>query len=88
MIQCSVWKEEDDYCKVDKRKCGKTNWYETVSYTHLEKRGFQNIELMKNCKELQKLSFEELPHSFTEPYALCTFSRVMKGLSLIHISRK
>ena len=28
MIQCSVWKEEDDYCKVDKRKCGKTNWYE------------------------------------------------------------
>ena len=45
----------------------------------LEKRGFQNIELMKNCKELQKLSFEELPHSFTEPYALCTFSRVMKG---------
>ena len=44
----------------------------------LEKRGFQNIELMKNCKKLQKLSFEELPHSFTEPYALCTFSRVMK----------
>lgn len=38
----------------------------------LEKRGFQNIELMKNCKALQKLSFEELPHSFTEPYALCT----------------
>ena len=53
----------------------------------LEKRGFQNIELMKNCKELQKLSFEELPHSFTEPYALCTFSRVMKGKgieNLIH----
>ncbi|MEK1426555.1 glycosyltransferase [Limosilactobacillus fermentum] len=45
----------------------------------LEKRGFNNIELMANCKELAQLSASDLHHSFEEPYALCTFSRVMKG---------
>ena len=38
-----------------------------------------NIELMANCKELAQLSASDLQHSFEEPYALCTFSRVMKG---------
>lgn len=45
----------------------------------LERRGFNNIELMANCKELAQLSASDLQHSFEEPYALCTFSRVMKG---------
>ena len=45
----------------------------------LEKRGFNNIELMANCKELAQLSTSDLQHSFEKPYALCTFSRVMKG---------
>ena len=45
----------------------------------LERRGFSNIELMANCKELAQLSASDLQHSFEEPYALCTFSRVMKG---------
>lgn len=45
----------------------------------LEKRGFDNIELMANCKELTHLSALDLQHSFKPPYELCTFSRVMKG---------
>lgn len=51
----------------------------TTMKTALEKRGFKNIELVANCKELPELSVHNLQHSFIEPYALCTFSRVMKG---------
>ncbi len=45
----------------------------------LEKRGFDNIALMANCKELTQLSALDLKYSFRPPYEICTFSRVMKG---------
>lgn len=51
----------------------------TTMKTALEKRGFTNIELMKNCKDLPILSLQDLPCDFVQPYPLCTFSRVMKG---------
>jgi len=44
----------------------------------LEEMGFDNIEVMPNCKELTVLSPSELVYTDSEPYKLCTFSRVMK----------
>jgi len=44
----------------------------------LEEMGFENIRVMPNFKELTPLSEKELVYAQTEPYKLCTFSRVMK----------
>lgn len=44
----------------------------------LEERGFNNVVVMPNCKELDVLSPEELVAEHQEPYKLCTFSRVMR----------
>lgn len=44
----------------------------------LEAKGFENVLVMPNCKELKILSPEELSKDYSEPYKLCTFSRVMK----------
>lgn len=44
----------------------------------LENKGFQNIYIMPNCKDLKILQEEELVYPTGEPYRLCTFSRVMK----------
>ena len=44
----------------------------------LEAKGFENVLVMPNCKELKILSPEELLKDYSEPYKLCTFSRVMK----------
>ena len=44
----------------------------------LGKMGFDNIVVVPNCKELVMLKHDELILEFSEPYKLCTFSRVMK----------
>jgi glycosyltransferase involved in cell wall biosynthesis len=44
----------------------------------LEKRGFHNVAIMPNCKELTQLDSRELVYHTQEPYPLCTFSRVMR----------
>ncbi len=44
----------------------------------LEKYGFTNVYVMPNFKRLNILEHEALVFSNTEPYPLCTFSRVMK----------
>lgn len=44
----------------------------------LESSGFSNVILMPNSKKLDILREEELVYSTQEPFALCTFSRVMK----------
>ena len=44
----------------------------------LEARGFANIFVVPNCKELAVLKKDELVYPSGEPYALCTFSRVMQ----------
>ena len=44
----------------------------------LEGKGFSNIVIMPNCKKLKILSEKELIYSCKMPFALCTFSRVMK----------
>ena len=46
--------------------------------TALEKRGFTNIVIMPNCKELKEYQLSDLPQKYEEPYEICTFSRVMK----------
>lgn len=46
--------------------------------TALDGRGFENVFVMSNCKELNILEKEELLCSANEPYKLCTFSRVMR----------
>ncbi len=43
----------------------------------LQERGFQNIVVMPNCKNLQILEFSQLPVN-EKPYKLCTFSRVIR----------
>lgn len=44
----------------------------------LEEKGFRNIAVIPNCKELIILQDNQLKYSNTVPYKLCTFSRVMK----------
>ena len=44
----------------------------------LEKQGFANVYVMSNFKDLHILKESELVYHHTEPYPLCTFSRVMK----------
>lgn len=44
----------------------------------LEEKGFHNISVMPNCKELTILKQEELIYQEKEPLRICTFSRVMK----------
>lgn len=44
----------------------------------LEALGFRNIAIMPNCKELEILEPTALASDASEPYRLCTFSRVMR----------
>lgn len=44
----------------------------------LEERGFDNVYVTPNCKPLTVLSEEALVFPQSQPYRLCTFSRVMK----------
>lgn len=44
----------------------------------LEQKGFTNIFVMPNCKELEVLTEDQLIYPKEEPYKLCTFSRVCK----------
>lgn len=44
----------------------------------LVKKGFSNIEVVSNCKELDILSEDEIMINNNKPYRFCTFSRVMK----------
>lgn len=44
----------------------------------LEAMGFENIFVMPNCKKLTVLSEDELVYADSEPYKLCTFSRVVR----------
>ena len=46
--------------------------------TALDNMGFQNVFVMPNCKRLQVLQEDALVYATTEPYKLCTFSRVTK----------
>lgn len=42
----------------------------------LEDKGFQNVSVVPNCKELQILAENKLVYAHTQPYKLCTFSRI------------
>ena len=44
----------------------------------LEAQGFNDVYVMPNFKDLNILKESELVYHHTEPYRLCTFSRVMK----------
>jgi len=44
----------------------------------MEGMGFRNIFILPNCKNLNILTPEELVYSRTEPFHLCTFSRVLE----------
>lgn len=44
----------------------------------LQKRGFTNISILPNCKNLKILNKDELIYTNTEPYHLVTFSQVLK----------
>lgn len=46
--------------------------------TTLCNRGFNNVEVMPNFKDIKILSEDELVYNTEIPYKLCTFSRVMK----------
>ncbi len=54
-------------------------WVETSTMKKkLEELGFDNVVTVPNFKELSPISAEELVADKSEPYRLCTFSRVMK----------
>lgn len=44
----------------------------------LAQQGYDNVVVMPNCKALSVLDERELAQTYSEPYKLCTFSRVMK----------
>lgn len=44
----------------------------------LEKQGFPNVVVMPNFKYITPLDSSQLNHHYSEPYKMCTFSRVMK----------
>ena len=44
----------------------------------LQRRGFENAIVMYNFKELEPLAESDIEYPKSEPYKLCTFSRVMK----------
>lgn len=44
----------------------------------LQRRGFENAVVMYNFKELEPLAESDIEYPKSEPYKLCTFSRVMK----------
>lgn len=44
----------------------------------LQKRGFKNVSVLPNCKDLKILNDYELFYSTKEPFRMVTFSRVMK----------
>lgn len=48
----------------------------------LEQRGFNNVRVIRNFKNDKPLTQEELIYTWTSPYPLCTFSRIMneKGI--------
>lgn len=50
----------------------------TVMRTALESMGFSNITIVPNCKPLTPSEKKRSDTVYTEPYHLCTFSRVMK----------
>lgn len=57
----------------------KENWMESVELAdQLQKLGIQNAIYLPNFKKLNILTESELCSKYTEPYRLCTFSRVMK----------
>lgn len=44
----------------------------------LENQGYDNVEVIPNCKELDILDAKAIKYTGSKPYRLCTFSRVMK----------
>lgn len=44
----------------------------------LKSQGYNNIEVIPNCKELDILDEKTIKYTGIKPYRLCTFSRVMK----------
>lgn len=44
----------------------------------LEAMGFSNVDIIPNCKSLDIMEESKLKHAYSEPYRLCTFSRVMR----------
>ncbi len=54
-------------------------WVETSTMNQaLCAKGFENVSVVPNFKELEPLAEAELAYASSAPYKLCTFSRVMK----------
>lgn len=55
-------------------------YVETLSMKdELDKRGFHNVYVMPNCKQLEIIDENSIQNDFLKPFKLCTFSRVMKA---------
>lgn len=54
-------------------------YVETNTMSHqLKEQGFNNVEVITNCKDINIIKTEDLKETSSKPYQLCTFSRVMK----------
>lgn len=57
----------------------KVNWVETFRMLEdLRNAGVNNVEQLYNFKDLKIINENQLKEKFTQPYPLCTFSRVIK----------
>ena len=54
---------------------------------NLQKRGFTNIVVMPNCKDVEKQEESRLVYSQKEPFRLVTFSRVMRQKGIEDVAR-
>lgn len=76
--------ENKKYVKIFNELAG--NWSETSTEKKLlEERGLTNVTVVKNFKNLDVLTPEEMEYVHAEPFPLCTFSRVeeRKGIPSI-----
>lgn len=50
----------------------------TSTKKKLEKRGFENLCIMPNCKKLEIINSNDIVYYNSEPYKVCIFSRIVK----------
>ena len=57
----------------------RVNWVETdFLKKELEQQGIQNVAVLPNFRRVEPLNEKDLRSDFSEPFAFCTFSRVIK----------
>lgn len=82
--------ENKKYVKIYNALAG--NWAETTTEQQLlAQRGLRNVSVVRNFKNLDVLTPDKMEYIVSEPFPLCTFSRVeeLKGIpNIVHAVKK